>query len=184
MRGSTVQPGFGRQGGATLVVVLILLLLMMLLGMAAMRGVIMQERMAMNTFARSMAFQAAETTLRVAEAEAAALADSAFDNVARGTCSSQGLCVPSDTGTSGWQAANFWDTSNRYRTATGAAVSNGIAPRYVIESMGRMPTEEEASVDLMNDTQPPMTFRFFRITVRSKGPDGSEVLLQSVYRGT
>ena len=59
---------------------------------------------------------------------------------------------------------------------------NGIKPRYVIERMGSAPTEEAAAVDLLSDSTPPTTFQFYRITVRSKGPDGSEVLMQSTYR--
>ena len=55
------------QSGAALIVVLLLLLVVTLLGLASMRGAIMQERMAANTAARGVAFQVAEAGLRQAE---------------------------------------------------------------------------------------------------------------------
>ena len=54
--------------GATLVVGLVILLLLTLLGVQAMRSNTLQERMAGNTRDRNLAFQAAETALRVGEA--------------------------------------------------------------------------------------------------------------------
>src|SRR5690606_30502218 len=56
-----------RQRGASLVVVLILLLVMTLLGLAVLRGTLLEERMSANMFDRSLAFQQAESALREAE---------------------------------------------------------------------------------------------------------------------
>ncbi len=56
-----------RQAGAALVIGLILLLVMTLLGVTAMRGTTMQERMAGALSDQNVAFQAAETALRQGE---------------------------------------------------------------------------------------------------------------------
>jgi type IV pilus assembly protein PilX len=57
-----------RERGSALAVALIFLLLMTLLGVSAMRGSNMQERMAGNLRDRNLAFQAAEAALRSGEA--------------------------------------------------------------------------------------------------------------------
>src|SRR3546814_12700111 len=57
-----------QQRGVALVIVLILLLVMTLLGLASMRGTLLEERMSGNLFDRSLAFQAAEAALRPGEA--------------------------------------------------------------------------------------------------------------------
>ena len=56
-----------RQRGVALLVVLMLLLIMTLLGLASLRGSIMEERMSANLFDRSLMFQAAESALRQGE---------------------------------------------------------------------------------------------------------------------
>ena len=56
-----------RQGGITLLVVLILVLLVTLAGIAAVRTLVVEERMASNSLDRSLAMQSAERVLREAE---------------------------------------------------------------------------------------------------------------------
>ena len=56
-----------RQRGVALVVVLILLLIVTLLGLASMRGALLEERMSGNLYDRSLSFQAAERALREAQ---------------------------------------------------------------------------------------------------------------------
>ncbi|WP_024869838.1 pilus assembly PilX family protein [Pseudoxanthomonas suwonensis] len=58
-----------RQRGASLIIVLILLLVMTLLGLAVLRGTLLEERMSANMYDRSLAFQQAESALREAEEE-------------------------------------------------------------------------------------------------------------------
>jgi type IV pilus assembly protein PilX len=57
-----------RQDGAVLVVGLIILVILTLLGVQAMRSNVLQERMAGNMRERNLAFQAAESALRLGEA--------------------------------------------------------------------------------------------------------------------
>ena len=61
-----------QQSGIALVVVLIMVLLVTGLGITAVRTLILQERMASNSFDRNLALQSAERTLRIAEAIALA----------------------------------------------------------------------------------------------------------------
>ena len=63
-----------RQGGIALLVVLIMVLLVTLAGIAAVRTLVVEERMASNSLDRNLAMQSAERVLR--EAEDVALAQS------------------------------------------------------------------------------------------------------------
>lgn len=56
-----------RESGISLIVVLLLLLVMTLLGLAVLRGTLLEERMSANMYDRSLAFQVAEGALRDAE---------------------------------------------------------------------------------------------------------------------
>ncbi|MDQ8051258.1 PilX N-terminal domain-containing pilus assembly protein [Luteibacter sp.] len=56
-----------RPDGVALIMVLLLLIVVTLLGLASLRGALLEERMSAGMFDRSLAFQAAETALRVAE---------------------------------------------------------------------------------------------------------------------
>ncbi|MDP3288403.1 MAG: PilX N-terminal domain-containing pilus assembly protein, partial [Methyloversatilis sp.] len=73
-----------RQRGVTLVVALMLLLAVTLLGLASMRGTGMQERMSANLYDRAIAFQAAESSLREAEALLASGAAGPFNGTVNG----------------------------------------------------------------------------------------------------
>lgn len=55
------------QAGVSLVVVLVLLLIMSLLGLAVLRGTLLEERMSANMYDRSLAFQQAESALMEAQ---------------------------------------------------------------------------------------------------------------------
>ena len=69
-----------RQRGSALVVALVFLLLMTMLGISAMQGSNMQERMAGNLRDRNMAFQAAEAALRGGETWLMSLANQQLAN--------------------------------------------------------------------------------------------------------
>src|SRR3546814_18760177 len=61
------NPRSRQQQGAALLVVMMVLLILTLLGIASLRGGIMQERMAANIATRSMSFQVADAGMRKAE---------------------------------------------------------------------------------------------------------------------
>ena len=64
----SLRLGAKRQSGAVLVIGLIILVVLTLLGVQGMRTNVAQERMAANMRERNVAFQAAESALRVGEA--------------------------------------------------------------------------------------------------------------------
>ncbi|MBS0225707.1 MAG: hypothetical protein JSS25_05125 [Proteobacteria bacterium] len=170
------------QSGAALIVVLLLLIIITLLGLAAMRGAIMQERMAANTTGRSAAFQAAEAGLRQAER---AVHDSNYttpfaDGCSNGLCSMPyGATSPVDNG----KASVFFTGSNGYRTGTPVQTSFGsITPKYIIEDFGQANGSNSQPVDQLKASPPSLIQNVFRITSYASTPSGVEVILQSQYR--
>lgn len=165
------------QRGAALIVVLMLLIIVTILGIASMRGAIMQERMAANVTTRSMAFQVAEAGLRQAEI----LARDATLNFPAAGCSA-GRCADAS-----WNVAGFWKDGNTgYQS--GAAVPVGqtsIVPKFVIENFGRTTVTGSGSsmcVDLSKPCFAGAAQSVYRITSYAAAPNGAEVILQSIYR--
>ena len=78
-----------RQSGAVLIVAMVILVVLTLLGVTAMNTTLLQERIAANTQQQVHAFQAAETGLNQAFADA-----SAFDVTSTYT----GGATPTETG--------------------------------------------------------------------------------------
>lgn len=160
-----------RQRGATLVVVLILLLVMTLLGLASLRGTVLEERMTSSLLDRSLAFQSAETALR--EAEAVLAPGPAFPaaGCVAGLCARPDPALPErwlDPAFNGWRAA----TSNQE-----AKVGQ---PEWFVEAMGQGPnwalcdTEIPVSPNCLKDR--------FRISARSNAANGrAAILLQTTY---
>jgi type IV pilus assembly protein PilX len=180
-----VNPVFRhRQRGVTLVVVLMLLLVITLLGLTAMRGTVMQERMSGNSVARATAFQLAEAALREVEAD---LASAGVRPTMPTSGCNAGLCaMPVGGAASVWETTtNFWTTGSGYATAD-VQVSPAIV-RYVVEDMGdgnavagECTTEIDASADTC--TAAGTAVRNYRITVFSRTGNGAEVLLQTAYQ--
>jgi type IV pilus assembly protein PilX len=191
-----------RQRGVTLIIVLVLVLLVTLAGIAAVRSLVVEERMAANSLDRSLAMQGAESVLRQAEAiaQAESVASTknsrftaytgsnaaiSFDNGtfsatacnSNGTdtspCTPLGLCSQPTLGcTPRWESGGTWGTAEVADSPTGANRNF----EYLIEFLGSSyvcdPSDPD---DKKNCSQ-------YRITVRS--PTGSErafVQLQSYY---
>lgn len=179
----------GGQRGATLAVVLILLLVMTLLGVFVLRGTLMEERMAAGTVDRSMAFQAAESALR--EAEAIIHAARQVGNSVGYDCDQVGVvcpAVPSNARqtTSACVEGSFECWVNASADAEVGSLSAG-RPQYYIEYMGQRTSADEYGLgDSANENQygggggVPMA-AFYRVTARSNNPDSdrSVVVLQS-----
>lgn len=164
-----------RQQGAALAAVLLILLVVMVLGLASMRGAVMQERMSGNQVARDHAFQAAEAALREAEAIAAAKPP-----VPANGCTG-GLCAMPRNGTApAWATDGFWDDGNPgFRIAAQAV--NGIRPRFVVEDYGiddDVSADCTTSIDVSSHACSNRVQRY-RITVLSRAGNGAEVVLQS-----
>jgi type IV pilus assembly protein PilX len=77
------------QRGAALVVALLLLVVITLVGLAAVRGTIMQQKMAGNMYDRQIAFQSAEAAMRAA----AASIPTSPGNIARNCQSASVICL-------------------------------------------------------------------------------------------
>ncbi|MGY1410328.1 MULTISPECIES: pilus assembly PilX family protein [unclassified Luteimonas] len=157
MNRPVAHPG-ARQSGVSLVIVLILLLVMTILGLAVMRGTLLEERMSANMYDRSLAFQQAESALREAEAavRASVLADGkgwvvgvrCGDDAAHPGTITASLCsVPANVYTAGttctaaatkgtdcWFNAN--DRLGTANAALGITDTSAGAPQYYIQYMG------------------------------------------------
>ncbi len=163
------------QRGAVLIVSLIFLLLLTVIGLSAVRDATLQERMAGNTRDVNTAFQAAELSLRQAEAYLQGATVGPFNG-------SSGLfkyCGVGETGTGCvvpvWsnKASTGWLTMNTSLSGANAQ------PQYIIQ---QNPIISDAQGSLVSDT-PSQTYEIYRITARGFGSsDGSMVVLQSTYR--
>lgn len=173
---STFGPRKAQQGAA-LLVVLMLLLIVTLLGIASMRGTIMQERMAANVTARSMAFQVAEAGLRQAEM----IARDGTVTFPSAGCGG-GRCKDDSWTT----ATDFWaDSGTGYQTGNAVNVGNSqtISPRFIIEDYGQTSVGGGAKcVDMSKPCFSGPSQAVFRITSFARAPNGAEVILQTIYR--
>lgn len=183
----TNNPRFaGTQSGAALIMVLMLLIIITLLGLASMRGVLMQERMAASTASRAAAFQAAEAGMRQAELIARNGVAFPSSGCAAGRCAN---AYTAGT-TPAWQASGFWaDGGTGYQTGT--MVGSGAfatAPKFVIEDYGTaaITAATAAGAPIDASIAPPSASgnrqNVYRITSYASMPNGGEVLLQSLYR--
>lgn len=160
------------QRGATLVVVLILLLLMTLLGLASLRGTVLEERMTANLLDRGMAFQVAEAGLR--EAEALMDPQPTFP----GTGCVNGLCgTPDPAATERWL-----DPAMVWRSGT-VVDPNMEAPQFFIENMGLGVNWPKCDALPENKRSPQCETPRFRVTSRSAQDGRASVILQGMYAG-
>jgi len=183
------------QRGAALAVSLILLVIITILGLASIRNASMQEKMTANFYDRSLAYQSAETGLRVVETKPSPLtpppiakqtnypADLPFAQYSNGACNvgacnANGYCPKPDpecaeraydVGFAGW-------TATPGMPALGAL---GIAPVFFGEHMGEAPSwlgcEQEVPMQANC-----MTERY-RASTRSTANGRSDVTLQIHY---
>nr|WP_291014459.1 PilX N-terminal domain-containing pilus assembly protein [Hydrogenophaga sp.] len=159
------------QQGVALVVAMILLVVMTLLGLGAMRSVTLEEKMASNTFDRSVSFQSAEATLR--EAEALLEPPAVPPTPAAGACPTAGICgAPVVGATPRWEDAAFTGWADATPVVSGGIT---VTPQYIIEYLGNT-----FPCNLNNLSN--LTCRRYRVTARSNAnADRASVTLQSVY---
>jgi len=183
MKSAIRIPAPSAQRGVALVVVLILLLIMTLLGLASLRGAILEERMSANLYDRSLSFQAAEAALREAEAWLSTPANTqAVYNAAATASCADGLCttpVPAVGTSDRWMD----NTAATWHTALVTISGKTATPQYKIEYMGDQfinVTRPFCAAD--GDIEYGCYTRRFRITARSGGDDRAQVLLQSNFQ--
>lgn len=162
------------QRGATLVVALIILVVLTLLGVTAMQGATMQERMAGNVRDLNVAFQAAEATLREGEEF---LQDTVVLPPFNGT---NGLYQAPDAGDPRpWEDTGF-DWSTDARAYTGDDPGGHSMPTYIIEELQVSPTEDGGEIGL---GLPAGESDLYRVTARAVGGNpNTVVILQTIYK--
>lgn len=179
------RPARQRQQGIALVVALVLLLVITLVGLAAVRGTIMQQKMSANLYDREIAFQSAEAALRTA----AALVPSHPALIARNCRAGGTVCLTnpfSDT----LPAGSIHDLSTTDYAASSLAAGQ---PQYVVENMGNWadPSTDTGYGQTANSHNYgaqglSSTSVYYRITARSSDPaktgDRAVVVLQAVIK--
>lgn len=119
---------FAYQRGITLVMGLIFLAVLTLLSVTAMRGTLLEERMAGNSRDRDLAFQSAELALRAGEQ---VLRGAVLPAFSLGTATTPRIAA--GTQQDYWATTHDWVNQS---TAVAAAPANTVAaPSYVIEQL-------------------------------------------------
>ncbi|MCU0809885.1 MAG: PilX N-terminal domain-containing pilus assembly protein [Thiobacillaceae bacterium] len=160
-----------RQQGIALIMGLMFLVVLTLLGMAAMRGTILEERMAGNARDRDLAFQSAEAALRAAELE---ITGATLQPFAAGTARTPRIA--DGTLNDYWQTTHDWPNQS---VAVGwQPEGTNEVPRYVIEELGVTAGGGTGGlgVGALNDEG------VYRVTARGVGSSANTVvILQAVY---
>ncbi|MEM1435585.1 MAG: pilus assembly protein [Pseudomonadota bacterium] len=166
------------QGGVALFISLVLLLVLTVIGISAVQSTSIEVRMARNDYDSLLAFEAAESALRDAEAAIEAL---------------PGLAGFNDGGAAGlWTIAPMdetprWDDPAAWAAGTsvvGTAMDKVAAqPRYMIEHVASVIKVENAvTIDDPYGGGAEARIEMFRVTARATGgTDVSQVTLQSIY---
>lgn len=180
-----------RQRGVALAVALILLVVITLVGLAAVSGTLMQQKMSANFYDRQIAFQSTEAAMRQA-----ALAIQATTTAAPAGFYDCSTPASSSTAANTCQSDPFTDPnvpSGNIKTVTsGYDAGNMVAskPQYIVQYMGRFPLPvppvKQTSHSSYGGTSAKPTADFYRITARSGDPAAiggrASVELQSVFR--
>lgn len=171
------------QQGAALVIALILLAVMTLLGLASLRGTLMDERMSAGLFDRGLAFQSAEAGLREAEERVRPGGLTFPPSGCNTSGANAGLCAQIDR-TSNPTAPERWDDPTAYWHPTtfdpySLAAPLEVQPGYFIELMG--PAANWPGCDQEVPMHPNCMTPRYRITSRSAADGRSQVILQTNY---
>lgn len=193
-------PAISRQRGVALAVSLILLVVITLLGLSSVRTIVLEEKMAANSYDRSLAFQSAEAGLRAGEGVAEvqsklgnpnqgfpAYADAdntcaanAINNCLAGLCSTPDKDCPAR-----WTSSNFnWNNSAAEATGLNMNAIAGTAPRYFVEYLGNRfpcnPDDENACSGGPGSVG--CNCMRYRVTSRANPGQGrATVTLQTIY---
>jgi type IV pilus assembly protein PilX len=174
-----------RQCGAILIVSMLMLLVMTLIGVTAVSTTTLEEKMAGNTRQRQLAFQAASSALRAAEAWLTTNITTVpeFETAFSGTPAELYWvrqprpgdtlrAVPMDI-----YDASAWGVGNSQHPATSVVATGQNPPSYVIEYMGRV---GEPPLDV---TEPDHRNYAFRITATGWGTNNTTTYIaQSTFR--
>lgn len=183
---SLIMTGYNKQqSGVALVMGLVMLLLLTIIMLSAVQVTLLEERMAGNMKNTNIAFQAAESALRNAEAfiegqvkgvysssnpfRPLNLINGPFQNTTDPLCV-QGICGTISSSES-VVISDLVEIDNAWKSADTGIEDIPEEPRYVIELV--------ESYEIPGHAVRKATFR---ITARARGKDNSVVQLQSTYR--
>lgn len=170
-KGIAYTAGCKTQSGVVLVISLIMLLLLTIIGVASIQTTTLEEKMTGNTLDKNIAFQAAESSLKAAEASLSGPgALPVFVDVGTGGFYSENSTIPTDTAI---LEDDFWE-DNPVAQSTVTTLGNGIdTPQYIIQSL---------PVVCLGFCPPDPLKTPYRVTVRATGrSDNTVVILQSIY---
>jgi type IV pilus assembly protein PilX len=163
------------QRGVALVIALILLLVITLVGLAAVRGTIMQQKMASNMADRQIAFQSAEAAMRVATARLGSFPG----DIARNCQAGGVVCKANPFDDSGLDSSKIVPVVAG--TSAGQFAAGDLStgqPEYVVENMGNWydPVSNTGYNQSANSHNygaqgTSATAVYYRVTARSGNPD-------------
>lgn len=170
-----------RQRGIALIFALILLVVITLLGLGAMRGTTLMQKIMANFYDRESAFQAAEAGLN-AGAQALAAGTSNIRN-----CGPGGVVCPSNPFTDNTASGNIATVAS----SVFSSIIQSSGPQYIIENIGTWPDPDKnynqgASATSYAPANNTPTSVYYRISARSSDPSGigdrAVVTLQAMYK--
>ncbi|MEX2131720.1 MAG: PilX N-terminal domain-containing pilus assembly protein [Pseudohongiellaceae bacterium] len=173
-----------RQKGAILVFCLVFLAVLTMMGVAGMESTILEERMSGNMRDHSMAFQAAESSLAVAETwlQNQVNLPIVSDDGSTVVWEINAMDPDSADGTPWWEDAarlGAWWTANADVVAGFDAEGVVAAPLYVIEEFHTATTGQSIGIG-SGETSVPRVFH--RVTARAVGATTSAVVyVQSTF---
>lgn len=166
----TTRPS--QQRGVALAVALILLVVITLVGLAAVSGTIMQNKMASNQYDRELAFQSAEAALRAAEAVIAA---PGFDPTPYTLCDGDDSRPPCDPNP--FTGAGAGSGTPVDKATFGPSDNAEWSPQYIIENLGQWSAQgssgstQSANCKQYGACPAGQKVTYWRITARSGDPD-------------
>lgn len=164
-----------QRGAATLVTVMILLLVVAVIGLASLRGALLEQRMSTSVRDRGLAFQAAEAALREGESLAATKPTLPASGCAKG------MCAKPDP-----KNAPVWEDDAVWKDAPETVVTLGdqtVKPKYVLELLtDNVPAKGSCTdMNVIGEHGCSGIERRYRITALSRADGRAEVMLQSIY---
>ena len=203
---SLTMPNLTRETGAALFVSLVFLFILTVIGLAGMQNTSLQEKMASHQREHNLAFQAAESALRAAEAYLATTIPVFDCTGANGTGANDGYYKNSAPGSAsdcpaskGWPSSTqihpyppeddrFWNDGGVPNTdVVTLTITNqqfdklADKPKYIIESLSSGAVG--AAVSLEAGIPIPTGPKYYRITARGVGMDANSIVItQSVVR--
>ncbi|GAB3091921.1 pilus assembly PilX family protein [Lysobacter terrae] len=164
-----------QRGATTLVMVLVLLVVVALIGLASLRGTLMEEHMSANVRDRGLAFQAAEAALREGELLAATKPALPAAGCVKGLCAK-----PNPAAAPVWEDDNVWDDAPETVVTLGGQTEK---PKFIVELLANNipPRASCTTKNVIGEGGCSGTESRYRVTALSRADGRAEVMLQSIY---